>query len=226
MKVMQEKNSTTTLQVDLDSEESWPAEEPDPRVMKEYKVLFGRKRKPHFPLPLLRDLSRTEDLTLQLKSGEELIDVELPPEMVERLSQYLSSDEYPFEKDFDCTSFVHWMIGEPYTYGQGIDFSKFWIRPVESENMLKPGDAVYFFPDFPSVDSDMLNAFIETMPDKVQHFVVSILKRKKSGHAAIYLGNGLFLSKFGLYRIAVQTADQIAGVYGECSILKQVRKTA
>ncbi len=100
---------------------------------------------------------------------------------------------------FDCLSFVHLMMGEPYKFGTGVDLDRFDLQKVSDIHRLVPGDVVHL--------------------GQGQEF-----KNTNGKHAALYIGHNLFLSKLGQWKISVQDIDQIKKTYGDSTVFKQVYK--
>lgn len=117
----------------------------------------------------LKDLKRTNSIEIIMRGGNEEVLVDLPNLMLDRIAKYMSEKEH-ISGLFDCASFAHAANGIPY------EFSKLknenWIREDFDRDTMRPGDTV---------------AICDSSTDDNHQFV----------HFAIYVGDDLYLSKFG-----------------------------
>lgn len=136
----------------------------------------------------LRDLSNTKRLRILLRESDEEREVMLPEEMLVRMTQYLQR-ENSLQSPFDCASFAHYANGIPYVFSH-FDPS-FWNVEAFAESSMKPGDTVA----------------IHNGGDRLEDIT----------HFAIYLGDGLYISKFGTAgRLIVSNIDEMKkGFAGE-----------
>lgn len=173
-----------------------------PAAMERYKVKVGRHYPPHKPLDELNNLSKTQEVSMSVNIEGQQYEVELPKDMMGRLSQYLSDKDYPFNKNnFDCVDFVHWMIDEPHQGEIGVNLDKFNMERLRTDWNLKPGDVIHMSASDNYVESS------------------------NSDHAMIYIGHGLYLSKSGVDNgLSVQKLNQLQEIYGESNLFKQVPK--
>lgn len=170
-----------------------------------YQILVGRNSEPNISLDDINNLSDTQGIEMRINIENILYDIELPSEMMARLTRYLANKDYPFTNgEFDCVSFVHAMIGEPYKFHEGVNLDKFEMERLETDWNIKPGDIIHFSP-----------------ADKWGQGM-------SATHAAVYIGHGLYLSKFGEKAgIGVQKLYQIQELYGrmgENNLFRQVAK--
>jgi hypothetical protein len=174
----------------------------EPVVMKSYGVKVGRHYPPHTSLSDLKDLSKTREVTMSVNIEGQLYEVQLPKDMMVRLTKYLSDKNYPFDKNnFDCVDFVHWMISEPHEGEIGVNLEKFDMERLYTESNLKPGDVIHM---------SASNKYVES---------------SNSEHAMIYIGHGLYLSKSGVDNgLSVQSLIQLQEVYKNNKLFRQVRK--
>jgi hypothetical protein len=109
------------------------------------------------------------NLEIVIKSQGEDVVVTLPSNLQSKLLEYLTSGA-PSEP-FDCSSFVHFLYNIEYQFAH-FDASKWDINVLASEEELAIGQAILINES----DSDY---------------------SKNITHLAIYMGEGLYLSKFG-----------------------------
>ena len=112
--------------------------------------------------------------------------VSLPHRLNKRLRQYLLFGAP--SKPFDCSSFVHHMLGVQH------DFANFdphdWIVREVSQEPVYPGAVVAIG-------------------------LSSSFNRKKITHFSLYLGEGLYISKFGVFgSLVVTTLDEMKKAFG------------
>lgn len=195
-------NKGTVLEVHPKTVDAWnvASSSNGPFVLNDFLVLVGRNKDPHTPLELLKDLSHTRIIELRLNMDGRRVNVDLPADMMDRLVGYLADVSYPFNSRFDCVSFVHKLLGEPYELGTGVDVDRFDMTGVADVDLLKPGDAIYFATG-------------------------SRFSNQTAKHATVYIGNEIFLSKLGAWKISFQNIDQIRHAYGDCNMFRQVLKT-
>lgn len=167
-----------------------------------YRTLIGRNFAPHKSLESFRDLSKTKNLEMKVNIEGHLYDVQLPTEMMARLARYLSNKDYPFDKGmFDCVSFVHWMLDEPYEYASGVNMEKFDMERLHSDWDIKPGDVIQM-----------------SAGDKY-------VNNSGGEHAMVYIGHGLYLSKPGEKNgLSVHKLYQLQEMYGQLNLFRQTRK--
>ncbi len=115
----------------------------------------------------LSDLSRTEKLEIFIRSEDGTERVALPEDMLERVAAFIRED-HAREEEADCSSFVHFVNGIRYEFGRFIPEK--WEISDFDEQALVPGDSVMTAADPEHTD--------------IAHF-------------ALYLGRGLYLSRFG-----------------------------
>lgn len=128
----------------------------------------------------LSDLSRTGQLDILIRSGDGTKRIDLPEDMIGRIATFIRED-HAREGSFDCTSFIHFVNGIRYEFGRFIP-EKWDMSPFD-ERAAVPGDSVMTAKD-------------------PEHSVVA--------HFALYLGEGLYLSKFGVIgKLAVTTLENM-----------------
>jgi len=103
------------------------------------------------------------DLSVETDRGRRTVN--LPEEMNARILNYLRLGHPCLP--FDCSSFVHYMNGVDFHFGE-FDDRRWVVETLTDEGLLKEGDTIL-----------------------LGH------NRKTFTHGAIYLGDGLYLSKFG-----------------------------
>lgn len=137
----------------------------------------------------INDLSRTLAIEISIKEGSEKKIVQLPSEMLARMAEYIRMQNN-IKGGFDCSSFVHFVNGIPYDLGN-LKIENWEHSPLE-EKKLEPGSTI----------------MITESKDGINH---------QPTHLAIYLGNGLYLSKFGRKGnlIATDLAEMKKGFGGE-----------
>lgn len=132
----------------------------------------------------LSDLSRTEKLEIFIRSEDGTEQVALPEDMLERVAAFIRED-HAREEEADCSSFVHFVNDIRYEFGQFIPEK--WEISDFDEQASVPGDAVMISRDPEHAD--------------VTHF-------------ALYLGEGLYLSKFGIGgKLIATTMEAMNGMY-------------
>lgn len=191
----------TTLEVVPEKIRHWRVlKEAKEAIVNDYEVRVGRNRDPHTKLETFRDLSNVDQLDMRIKIGDKVVDVDIPDEMKKRLAEYLADDRYPFYKsNFDCLSFVHLMMGQPYKFNTGVDLNRFNLPKVDDIRSLAPGDVVHFAHG-------------------------NVFKNTDGRHAALYIGSGYFISKLGDWKLSVQDTSMIKKHYGDSNVFKQVLK--
>lgn len=117
----------------------------------------------------LNDLSHTRKLSITLKEANQEKDIQLPERMLKNIAEYLANQKNVDER-FDCTAFAHAANGVPYTIGEPDPYK--WQRGKFDERNIKPGETFV-------IGREMGFGFAEFT------------------HWAIYLGDGLYLSKAG-----------------------------
>jgi len=122
----------------------------------------------------LSNLSRTDSIQVLMRNDQGLKNIHLPEQMLSNIARFIREDSKPREERFDCASFVHFVNDVPYQFGNCQ--AKNWnMRLLSDENNLKPGDTIAI------AKIDNPNNFSD---EDITHF-------------AIYLGDSLYLSKFG-----------------------------
>ncbi|NTW46264.1 MAG: C40 family peptidase [Candidatus Moranbacteria bacterium] len=115
----------------------------------------------------LSDLSNTDRIEISMRDRNGTRDIDLPEEMLGKIAAFIRED-HRREGKFDCSSFVHLANGIPHEFGSMV-ISKWDVSDFD-EGTLAPGDSVMI-----SKDREHMNVT----------------------HLALYLGEGLYLSKFG-----------------------------
>ncbi len=138
------------------------------RMFKIYQIRVGR----HNPngsadYYKLSDLSNTDQIEISMRDQSGTRDINLPEEILGKIAAFIRED-HRREGKFDCSSFVHFANGIPYEFGSLV-ISKWDVSDFD-ESQLLPGDSVMISKD-------------------PEHTDVT--------HLALYLGEGLYLSKFG-----------------------------
>lgn len=119
----------------------------------------------------LKDLSQTRAISITLREKDEEKEVELPEDMLQRMASYLAEkNSTNGNGKFDCASFAHAVNGVPYEYTK-YDPSK-WNQSNFSSNDMSAGDTI---------------AIVDTEAPYANQYT----------HFVIYLGDGLYISKFG-----------------------------
>lgn len=136
----------------------------------------------------LSDMSKTTSVEVLMRAGERLENVSLPENILKNIAQYLR--ENPSEKgSFDCFSFVHYVNGIPYVFGE-FRFKPWDIRHLTHTKNLNPGDTIFIAKSRWPKNTDIT-------------------------HFGIYLNNGLFISKFGdLGKLIVTDLEQMKKAFG------------
>ena len=138
--------------------------------VKGVSLLRGDSNRRGYDYYKLKDLAETRAISITLREKDETKDVEMPEDMLDRMADYLSNmNSTNGNGRFDCVSFVQAVNGIPYEYTK-YDPSK-WNQSNFNGD-VKVGDTIAI------VDSDAPQA------NQYTHF-------------AIYLGDGLYISKFG-----------------------------
>ncbi len=128
----------------------------------------------------LNNLSKTKKLEIVIAIKDVLKIVELPEAMLERIATFIQED-HKREGKFDCGSFVHFANGIDYEFSQFF-IGKWDITDFDEQNMVS-GDSIMI-----SKDPEHMNVT----------------------HLAIYLGDGLYLSKFGVGgKLIATTMDEM-----------------
>lgn len=152
-------------------------------------ILIGRLReKASCRYYHLKDLSQTYSVLLILRDRVGHEKYPLPPILSERLAGFLHGEGYD-QNRADCGYFVHYMNRIP--YDGHIDTELWNFKPYISDEELITGDTILM--------SERIGN--ETYPK----------------HMAIYLSDGLFLSKFGIGRgnnLIVTTVEEMAAAFG------------
>lgn len=131
-----------------------------------------------YALYRITDLSNTVGIEIYLKDGKNFNKVSLPTTMTEYIAQFVK-EMHKKRSDYDCGAFVHAAFG--LTSDKSRDRSKSvinmsdWELSSYSPNKITPGDAI----------------LIKNVSKKYKDI------EHTNRHYAIYLGDGLFLSKFG-----------------------------
>jgi hypothetical protein len=142
-------------------------------------MLLRRRSESGVSIYRVQNLSNISNLEIYLSKGNlsELMKIGLPEDMLARFAEYLK--DRPQENEFDCASFAHHMMGINYSYA-----SSEWKANLKhagynsfeydhyTEELLAPGDMV-------CVGVRTSGGIIN-----VKHFM-------------IYLGQGLYISKYG-----------------------------
>lgn len=137
-------------------------------------ITLGRSRlEGSFSYYRLSNLSKTESVEVLMRTGSEIKKIDLPQIMLERIASFLKRGQKKDEK-FDGGSFVHYVSNIPYNLGafhsKDWDVSRFVNISKFTEEQLKAGDIIMISKD-----------------DYHQQIT----------YYGIYLGEGLYLSKFG-----------------------------
>lgn len=152
------------------------AENSDSQQRFEVKLLnLGRSQidKP-YSYYRLSNLSRTDSVQVLMRTDQGLKNIHLPEQMLSNIARFIREDSKPREERFDCGSFAHFINDIPYQFSNYRAES--WdMRLLNDENNLKPGDTIAL------TKTDNPNDFSD---GDITHF-------------AIYLGDSLYLSKFG-----------------------------
>ena len=121
------------------------------------------------------NLTRTALLEIAIRDGMAAATVEMPEPMLARMADYVRTKELQ-PAAFNCLSFAKHANGLPQSQSaEGIPQFEphYWdICPMDDEASLKSGDTV----------------FIAELPDPTEY---------SATHFAVYLNDGLYLSKFG-----------------------------
>jgi hypothetical protein len=117
------------------------------------------------------DLSKTSDIEILLETEKGLEEINLPKKMLDNIAKFLREDSKPRNHKFDCSSFAHFVNDIPYEFSNFFHH-KWEIKLIKDKKNLNSGDTIFISE---SEDLDDL---------KITHF-------------AIYLGNNLYISKFG-----------------------------
>ena len=151
----------------------------------------------------MHNLSNTQKLEILMKKDGKLHTVALPTTTLERIAEYLrksSSESWP---DIDCSGFAHFANGIPWKAGV-FDLNRWNMTILDEETMLRPGDTVCITQSSPSAAHRMGN---------IVHF-------------AIFLGEGLYLSKFGMHGpLIVTTLEEMErGYHGDQAYLAKPKE--
>jgi len=130
--------------------------------------------------------SKAKEIDFAIENDDNSIDIfHLPPNMSKRLIEYFRISPL---KPFDCYSFGHFL--NSVSYGLRFFSLSKWEKCFFNENLLQTGDSIVIF----------------TIKDG------SI---KKFNHFAIYIGNGLYLSKGGVSGpLVVSDLDIMKSAFG------------
>lgn len=115
----------------------------------------------------LKDLSNTKFLSVFLREQDQTKEVALPEVMLERMAYYMAN-KAKMKGPFDCVSFAHMINGIPYEFGK-YNSANWEMTPFNG--YLNVGDTI-----------SICNSDSES---------------RRDNHFAIYVGDGLYLSKFG-----------------------------
>ena len=151
------------------------------------------KSNPGYDYYKLLYLSRTKKVSIILREKDEGKEIKLPSDMLQRMAEYLAK-KAKMKEPFDCASFVHAINGIPYDYGH---FYPHKWEITDLNNSMDVGSSVAF----------TKRAFL--------------FEKNKYTHLAIYLGDGLYLSKNGTDNaLFVTDIDTLRKLYGNGKIYK------
>jgi hypothetical protein len=158
---------------------------------------------PHAPFTYfkIKDLSNTSEVEVLMRTDAGLENVGLPGVMLERLVEYIRTESFGALGDFDCGSFAHFMAGVPYT--SGIFNPEDWdISLLVDESEQKAGDIIMIGGD---EDYTVQNTDVQ----------------KTITHLAVYLGSGLYLSKFGASgKLIVANIEEMKKGFGGTTVYR------
>ncbi|MBP9757179.1 MAG: hypothetical protein KBD06_01105 [Candidatus Pacebacteria bacterium] len=141
----------------------------------------------------LKDLSRTQSLEVVMNTENGTKTIELPDGMLDRIAEYLRSDALDIKNDFDCGAFAHFVNNVPHVV-EKFDTALWSVYSLKNETVLHPGDTVI------TVDGDGK----------------TVVRGQDIKHFAIYLGDGLYISKFGTVGpLIVTTLEEMKKGFGD-----------
>jgi hypothetical protein len=119
----------------------------------------------------LKDLSNTKKVELLIRDAEGAKRVGLPIAMLDRLGEYLRTERDLTDYNMDCSAFAHLLNDIPHQFAK-FDPNRWDLLLLSNEDDLKIGDTV------------LLSTGESALGSEIVHF-------------AIYIGDGLYISKFG-----------------------------
>lgn len=144
--------------------------------IKKFTVARSNDEKP-FEYYKISDLSNTESVEVCMRSDTGLESIDLPQSILDKLAEYIRNESLGTLGEFDCASFAHFVSDVPYTFGK-FDSMKWNLDLLSDESVLKIGDTVMITDDTYDIEKG------ESANTAIRHF-------------ALYLGSGLYISKFG-----------------------------
>lgn len=137
----------------------------------------------------LKNLSKTERVEVLIRDSNEIYRADLPEKMLDRLADFIREKEN-IQECFDCSSFVYGLNDIPNLSEEPIS-DKWRVQRIAGESQLIPGDSVMI------------------LGDKTE-------KGFEVEHFAIYIGEGLYLSKFGDEGpMIAATREEMQNFYGK-----------
>lgn len=133
------------------------------------RTLVGRNRPPHTNLSVLEKITRIQQLEIAIQGRFFKKQVRLPNEIQDRLVEYFKYQPDQMEL-YDCVSFVYFIKRMPYEYGN-FDINQWNFTPIKNERILRIGDVILI------TEGPLENLLFR--------------------HMAIYIGDGIYMSKFG-----------------------------
>lgn len=138
----------------------------------------------------LKNLRGTRSVEILLRSPDQIERVPFSENQLERIADFIRT-ETELERDFDCNAFVHKVHNIPHARGV-FDPDKWNVTRLEKEDGLMPTDTICISHD-PTIEYG----------------------RSRITHFAIFLGNGLYLSKFGTSgRLIATTLEEMKKGFG------------
>lgn len=119
----------------------------------------------------LRDLSNTENVEILVRESDDVRKIGLPNNMLKRLAEYLANEKDLSDFNFDCSAFAHLLNEVPHEF-EGFNSYLWNLEELDSEENLAIGDTI------------LLSKILTQSASEPKHF-------------AIYIGDGLYISKFG-----------------------------
>jgi hypothetical protein len=161
------------------------------------KISLARRTNTGVVINKISDVSMTFGLEICVREDGEIKPLEIPQKLTQRLAEYLRTRP-DRGQEFECGSFVHYLMGIPFTLN-GFDENKWEITPYMSEEEMLPGFTILVYN--PPEDNRELK------------------------HIAMYLGRGLYLSKFGGAPVLlVTTLEEMKKGYKAAKVLVLVPK--
>lgn len=122
----------------------------------------------------LHDLSNTHSVGIYMQDELARRSIDLEPKQLDRMATYLRVNPSQ-DQQFDCASFVHYVNDVPYQFGH-FKPDAWQISSYMNDNDISTGETILI------TKKPYLS---EAKADDITHF-------------AIYLGDGVYLSKFGV----------------------------